>query len=211
MEEIKYCKKHGETLFVLRKDGSFRCRKCSTESVQKRRDNLKIMAIEYKGGKCEICGYDKCYDALEFHHLDPNKKDFGISHKGYTRSWVSVKNELDKCILVCANCHREIHHKEKEISNWNIQKENEKKLLNGIEYYCTECGKKLSEKTNTGLCLTCYRKTTRKIERPSKEILKNLIENNSFTDLGLKFNVSDNTVRSWCKIYDLPYRKKDMK
>ena len=87
----------------------------------------------------------------------------------------------------------------------------EKKLLNGIEYYCTECGKKLSEKTNTGLCLTCYRKTTRKIERPSKEILKNLIENNSFTDLGLKFNVSDNTIRSWCKIYDLPYRKKDMK
>ena len=48
-------------------------------------------------------------DALEFHHLDPSQKDFGISSKGYTRSWDKVKEELDKCILVCSNCHREIH------------------------------------------------------------------------------------------------------
>ena len=41
--------------------------------------------------------------------LDPNKKDFGIANKGYTRSWEKVQEELDKCIMVCANCHREIH------------------------------------------------------------------------------------------------------
>lgn len=67
------------------------------------------MAVEYKGDKCSVCGYDRCADALEFHHLDPSKKDFGISSKGYTRSWDKVKEELDKCILVCSNCHREIH------------------------------------------------------------------------------------------------------
>lgn len=67
------------------------------------------MAVEYKGGKCSVCGYDRCADALEFHHLDPSQKDFGISSKGYTRSWDKVKEELDKCILVCSNCHREIH------------------------------------------------------------------------------------------------------
>ena len=67
------------------------------------------MAIEYKGGKCECCGYDKCVSALEFHHLDSSTKEFGIGQKGYTRSWDKNKEELDKCILVCANCHIEIH------------------------------------------------------------------------------------------------------
>ena len=67
------------------------------------------MAITYKGGKCQCCGYNRCLGALEFHHIDPSSKDFGISSKGYTRSWDKVKSELDKCVLVCANCHREIH------------------------------------------------------------------------------------------------------
>jgi len=79
-------------------------------AVKKRRNKLKEMAIEYKGGSCEKCGYNRCPRALEFHHLDPTQKDFGIGYKGYTRSWEKVKEELDKCIMVCANCHREIHY-----------------------------------------------------------------------------------------------------
>lgn len=67
------------------------------------------MSIAYKGGKCQCCGYNKYVGALEFHHINSEEKDFGISAKGYTRSWERVKEELDKCILVCANCHREIH------------------------------------------------------------------------------------------------------
>ena len=70
---------------------------------------IKVKAVEYKGGCCEKCGYNKYVGALEFHHLDPTQKDFAIGSKGYTRSWEKVKKELDKCILVCANCHREIH------------------------------------------------------------------------------------------------------
>lgn len=84
-------------------------RKQNVSKVQERRQKLKDMAIEYKGGKCLICGYNRCKSALEFHHTDPNQKDFGISKDGYTRSWEKVKLELDKCICVCANCHREIH------------------------------------------------------------------------------------------------------
>ncbi|HDQ26619.1 MAG TPA: HNH endonuclease [bacterium] len=80
-------------------------------AVTKRRKKIRKMALEYKGGKCSFCGYKKCEEALEFHHLDAKHKDFGISCKGYTRSWESVKEELDKCVLVCANCHREIHTK----------------------------------------------------------------------------------------------------
>lgn len=71
------------------------------------RKNIKKRLIEYKGGECQICGYNKCQDALEFHHLDPSKKDYNIS--GGTKSFNTLKSEVDKCILVCANCHREIH------------------------------------------------------------------------------------------------------
>ena len=77
-------------------------------AVAKRRRKIKTLAIEYKGGECQICGYKKYPGALDLHHLNPNEKDFGIADKGYTRSWEIIKAELDKCILVCANCHREI-------------------------------------------------------------------------------------------------------
>lgn len=79
------------------------------DAVRKRRKRIRQAAIEYKGGRCQLCGYRRCVEALEFHHQNSLKKDFGISSKGYTRSWTKVKEELDKCILLCANCHREIH------------------------------------------------------------------------------------------------------
>lgn len=100
----KICKKH------LIPYGRY-CKKCNVEFVKSRREKIKLLAFEYKGSKCERCSYDKCLSAMEFHHLDPQGKDFGISDKGYTRSWQKVKEELDKCIMICANCHREIHEK----------------------------------------------------------------------------------------------------
>jgi hypothetical protein len=60
------------------------------------------------GGSCAICGYDKHLGVLDFHHVDPLLKTFAISGGGLSRSWTSIENELKKCILVCANCHREI-------------------------------------------------------------------------------------------------------
>lgn len=77
--------------------------------VKSYRQKQKQRAVDYKGKKCEICGYDKCITALEFHHKDPNKKDFGLSTT-INKSWNKLKPELDKCMLVCANCHREIHY-----------------------------------------------------------------------------------------------------
>jgi hypothetical protein len=73
------------------------------------RQRLKLRAVEYKGGECEICSYDKCPQSLQFHHKDPAEKEFSLSTKGIARSWDRVKKELDKCSLVCANCHGEIH------------------------------------------------------------------------------------------------------
>lgn len=111
----KECKKHGTVRHILENRGSYRCVKCRVISVQKRRDLLKLKAVEYKGGRCERCGYNKCVAALDFHHKDPKEKDFGISQGGKTRSWDKMKIELDKCIMVCSNCHREIHTEIKQI------------------------------------------------------------------------------------------------
>lgn len=105
---VKECKKHGLTEFVLRKDGRYRCKKCASDAVDRRRKKIKALIVEYKGGKCAICGYDRCLEALELHHLNETIKEFGISD-GCTRSLDRAKEESDKCILVCANCHREIH------------------------------------------------------------------------------------------------------
>lgn len=108
---IKECKIHGCTEFVLRKDGYYRCKKCSSDSVKKRRKLVKKQLVEYKGGKCEHCGYDKCISALEFHHINPSEKDFGIGQYGSSKSFEKMKQEVDKCILLCCNCHRELHWK----------------------------------------------------------------------------------------------------
>lgn len=79
------------------------------KAVAQRRINLRQQALTYKGGQCQLCGYKKCIEALEFHHF-LDEKNFGISQKGYTRSWEKVKKELDICVLLCANCHREVEN-----------------------------------------------------------------------------------------------------
>lgn len=79
------------------------------ERVRNRRKKVKEILVLYKGGKCIKCGYDKYIGALEFHHINPEEKDFSISNKGETRSIEVMKTEVDKCELVCSNCHKEIH------------------------------------------------------------------------------------------------------
>lgn len=67
---------------------------------------MKERAVAHLGGRCKLCGYNKCLAALEFHHEDPETKDFTISA---SMSWARIEAELAKTILVCSNCHREIH------------------------------------------------------------------------------------------------------
>ena len=73
------------------------------------RRELKIKAVEYKGGQCELCGYCKSLAALTFHHRDPTQKDFGVSDMLKVASWRQIRKEIDRCALLCANCHSEVH------------------------------------------------------------------------------------------------------
>lgn len=71
----------------------------------------KKKLIELKGGKCIKCGYDKCYGALTFHHRDPSIKELRLDIRGLSnRSWNKILDEMNKCDLVCFNCHMEIHY-----------------------------------------------------------------------------------------------------
>lgn len=80
------------------------------ETTKAWRKRLKTYLIKKFGGKCQICGYSKCSDAFEFHHLDSSSKKFSIGNSNPKHmSWDEVVEEAEKCIMVCANCHREIH------------------------------------------------------------------------------------------------------
>jgi hypothetical protein len=94
---------------------SGKCRVCTMTYHRLRKQDLKKRAVEYKGGCCMLCGYNKNYAALDFHHRDPNQKEFTIRRA--SENFEKLKKELDKCDLVCANCHREIHCQERNM-NW---------------------------------------------------------------------------------------------
>jgi len=109
------------------------CQNCHRE-IHKVRDIVnerqrlnKKLCLDYKGIQtCEHCGYNKCDTTLEFHHKDPNTKDTKISTFVYNHSWktlcditLEAKNELDKCIVVCRNCHQTLHQDMEFIqTNW---------------------------------------------------------------------------------------------
>ncbi|HSS42780.1 MAG TPA: helix-turn-helix domain-containing protein [Solirubrobacterales bacterium] len=107
-EMVSRCKRHGETSFVREGRGYYRCKRCRLERVAQRRRTIKRKLVEEAGGKCVICGYSRCQQVLEFHHLDPSLKKFQLSHNGATRSLARSRAEARKCVLLCANCHREV-------------------------------------------------------------------------------------------------------
>ena len=109
--EKQYCKCGNE---LSKNNRSGMCCKCisknkktSYQNIVSWRNRKKEELVKYKGGKCEVCGYSRCLKAMDFHHLDPNEKEFTISSK--IRGLDKLYEEVDKCILVCSNCHREIH------------------------------------------------------------------------------------------------------
>jgi len=100
------------SLFYLRKnktDLSSYCKQCFITRTLTKQKTFKNLCVEYKGGSCINCGYNKYVGALDFHHLDPSKKDFEISRLKSLKFDERIKQELDKCVLLCSNCHREAH------------------------------------------------------------------------------------------------------
>ena len=86
------------------------CKKCHNKRLTKKRTDMLAKARKMLGDKCSVCGYKKCPAALEFHHVDRSEKEFVIAGARY--GWSKMEKEIEKCVLLCANCHRELHYKE---------------------------------------------------------------------------------------------------
>tara|TARA_R110000787_G_scaffold9510_1_gene33147 strand:- start:446 stop:994 length:549 start_codon:yes stop_codon:yes gene_type:complete len=96
------------------------CKDCNLKDRLSRQRDFKQQCVDYKGGECQCCGYNNCNHALDFHHVDPKTKSFGIAKARRTKVTKKILEELDKCILVCSNCHREIHAGYIDLSKGNI-------------------------------------------------------------------------------------------
>lgn len=170
------------------------------EPVSVWRKNLKQRALALFGNKCCICGYSRCSAALEFHHLDPTKKDFALSQAyANPKKWEIIVAELEKCILVCSNCHREIHQGILIVENKNyILTEKDYRLVEKTHHRCA-CGSviSLSKKYCSSEC-SAKGAATRDwfSEKDNILYLKN-DKKLSYVSIGKLYNVSDHTIRKW--------------
>lgn len=102
------CRRHGKTDFILEGRGYYRCKRCRSAAVARRRRTVKQKLVDEAGGVCVLCGYDSWVGALHFHHIEPSTKEFHIAHRGHSRSLARSRAEIRKCVLLCANCHAEV-------------------------------------------------------------------------------------------------------
>lgn len=189
------------------------CKTCMNTRNIARLARIKIELVNYKGSECEFCGYSKNIKALEFHHKNPEEKDFSISDTR-NHSIEYLKTEVDKCILICANCHREEHDKlwrESTTTNWGIYNEllddwssvktdpktRQTKKYTKLDFLCLQCG--AQTKAANRLCVKCGHQKQEKINWPSNEELLARLESSNYTRLAKELGVSDNAIRNRLK------------
>lgn len=226
---IKKCKICGKEFETITYGGSRQyCFDCVPQGLEvkertiAKRRAAKHQAVLMLGGKCEKCGEQREH-ILAFHHIDGNEKDENPSRLLANSKIEDFFIEINKCILLCHNCHGDFHFLEgekgitiqdylgRELPIYNNNEINH--TYEVAEYFCKECGKKLNYPNKNNLCKECFSKKRRKVERPTKEELQEMLINakGNFTAIGKQFGVTDNTIRKWCKGYDLPYHSSDYK
>lgn len=180
------------------------CGICRTNTARIMR---KQRAVNYKGSKCIICGYNKCLMALQFHHVNPRDKSFGISSSNW-KKWETIKKELDKCVLLCANCHVEVEYGDTELGDVEIKQSLSEDYIKPKEVNCSMCGKACWKYSKSFICAECKRHMPkpecRKVEWPTKEELIKQVWEKSFTKLAKDYGVSDKTISKWCDFYNIP-------
>lgn len=181
------------------------------QAVKKIRNKRTKGLKEAFGGKCIICGYNKSYRSLSFHHINSEDKEFTLSNTSL-RKWSEMIKEAEKCVLLCSNCHMEYHDGMIDKSLL-IEKRHgliiNYDLLNSIspkrqcaekELICLQCDKHFISKSalrkycSPGCSSTAQRKYA---SRPPKYLLQEYIKDLGYVGTGRKFGVSDNTIRKW--------------
>ncbi len=181
------------------------CKKCFSIYCMERWKSIKLKATGLFENKCCKCGYDKNLAAMDFHHLDPSIKEYNWNRL-CKRPWVNIVAELKKCILVCKNCHAELHN-----PNQNVDKISIKTLIIDREkiIYLKPTGKCdregcCNDVYGTKYCSSeCSHLCQRKVKRPSKENLRIMMDDMPVVAIGKKYGVSDNAIRKWARAYGI--------
>lgn len=179
----------------------------NSKKVIEYRRRIKLKSIAYKGGACIVCEYNKCIRAMHFHHIIPEDKSFGLSDSN-TRSWERTKKELSKCVLLCSNCHCEVHddlvileehlHKnpneeQSKLLFEEYLKDNPHLRIEKRQYHCVGCKKLLKHQAKR--CLKCFHKNSEKIDWPNTDILIERVEKGGYEATGRELGVSGNAVK----------------
>ena len=116
----------------------------NSQKVLDHRIRVKQRMVDAMGGECQICGYSKCNSSLEFHHINPKEKEFSFGGiRANPKKWITIVKELRKSILLCSNCHREVHAGVTDIP------ENYSKF---DDSYLDYKSKKVVDKNNCSIC-----------------------------------------------------------
>lgn len=160
--------------------------------VKQWRENTKQKMIAAMGGSCQCCGYNTCSSALAFHHIDPSKKEIGFGDiRANPAKWNKIVNELKKCILVCHNCHSEIHAGIRKIPDTFSSFNEQYADLNTIEEYnnCPICNstKPIKQKFCSH---KCAQKNSRKVNWDEIDLLS-LMKEYTISELEVKLGISN--------------------
>ena len=173
----------------------------ASDKVKRWRLRQKIKLMAYKGNKCQKCGYDKIeyLSAFDFHHRDPDEKEFGFGFKGRCIGIEKLKKAVDKCDLLCGRCHQEIHDEE----HW----EERKRLLSVTrarvtkEINCNFCKKRFKQKVKKQkyCSVTCGRKGIRTISRDNIDMIKKDMKKIGYKEVINKYNIKRSSLYNLIK------------
>ncbi len=166
-----------------------------SERVKNWRRRTKERIVESMGGKCVACGYSKCANSLDCHHIDPGTKDFSIGHiRANPQAWETVVNELRKCVLLCRNCHGELHAGFTIIpfdaASFDESFANYKLPANIPTHPCPVCLKEIPN-TKRSCSLVCSGKLNRKVDWDNIDIPALLLRHTSICSAASELDVSD--------------------
>jgi len=160
----------------------------------------KLELIKLAGGACVKCGYSKNISAFDFHHRNPDEKDFKLDMRKLSNSSMeSILSEFEKCDLLCSNCHREVHHPELTLENVSLEVEKYDDSILEIRINCkpncVDCGIEINYRSLR--CKECESVNRRKVEHPDPNVLNEEINLNGVTWCSKKYNVSRKTIYRW--------------
>lgn len=189
-----------------------------SEAVIRWRRRAKTNLMIGFGGECGICKYSKCTSALTFHHLDPTVKEFTFSGNGVPRAWKKMLDEAAKCVLLCRNCHAEVHSgvtsvpdgirrftgappmrmRRIQVKKRTVAGRTSTARVRDDSPPCPVCGGQLF--SGTRFCSNaCRARARRTVERPEGRSLREMVQQSSRVAVAARFGVSETAVRKWLK------------